>query len=52
LVDAAKRGAFRTRPPRAMLRDSPAELQDRRDFEEIRAWARQIAATHGAARVA
>jgi menaquinone-dependent protoporphyrinogen oxidase len=30
---------------RAMLRDTPADAQDRRDFEEIRGWARAIAAT-------
>jgi menaquinone-dependent protoporphyrinogen oxidase len=29
---------------RAMLKDTPRELQDRRNFDEIRAWARQIAA--------
>lgn len=28
---------------RAMLRDTPAAKQDLRDFEEIRAWAREIA---------
>lgn len=30
---------------RAMLRDTPAESQDRRDFDEIRGWADQIATT-------
>jgi menaquinone-dependent protoporphyrinogen oxidase len=30
---------------RAMLKDTPPEVQDRRDFDEIRAWARQIAAS-------
>jgi menaquinone-dependent protoporphyrinogen oxidase len=30
---------------RAMLRDTPADLQDRRDFDEIREWARAVAAT-------
>jgi menaquinone-dependent protoporphyrinogen oxidase len=30
---------------RAMLKNTPAELQDRRDFDEIRGWARQIAAS-------
>jgi menaquinone-dependent protoporphyrinogen oxidase len=29
---------------RAMLKDTPPDVQDRRDFDEIRAWARQIAA--------
>jgi menaquinone-dependent protoporphyrinogen oxidase len=30
---------------RAMLKGTPPEVQDRRDFDEIRAWARQIAAS-------
>jgi menaquinone-dependent protoporphyrinogen oxidase len=30
---------------RAMLKNTPAEFHDRRDFDEIRAWARQIAVT-------
>lgn len=30
---------------RAMLRDTPADRQDRRDFDEIRAWADEIART-------
>jgi menaquinone-dependent protoporphyrinogen oxidase len=30
---------------RAMLKNTPPEMQDRRDFDEIRGWARQIAAS-------
>jgi menaquinone-dependent protoporphyrinogen oxidase len=30
---------------RAMLKNTPAEFRDRRDFDEIRVWARQIAVT-------
>jgi len=37
---------------RAMLRDTPPEVQDRRDFDAIRAWARQIAAASAPAAVA
>ena len=37
---------------RAMLRDTPAEVQDRRDVEQIRAWARDIAEAFAAVAVA
>jgi menaquinone-dependent protoporphyrinogen oxidase len=37
---------------RAMLKNTPPELQDRREFDEIRAWARQIAETFAPTRVA
>jgi menaquinone-dependent protoporphyrinogen oxidase len=36
---------------RAMLKNTPAEFQDRRDFDEIRAWARQIAVAFATAPV-
>lgn len=34
---------------RAMAKNIPAEFQDRRDWDEIRAWARQVAGELGAA---
>jgi menaquinone-dependent protoporphyrinogen oxidase len=37
---------------RAMLRDTPPDIQDRREFEGIRAWARDIAESLVAAPVA
>jgi menaquinone-dependent protoporphyrinogen oxidase len=37
---------------RAMLRDTPSEVQDRRNFDEIRGWAREIAEACATATVA